>query len=131
MNWIVMAALLFTGTAYAEVWTCEMQPRILGNLHGEVITHIFSRLPPDDRGHVAMMESFTIDYERNEKWIVIRENEHLIQLMHFDSISTEVESAVLFKEDRRAVKTLLMADMPIVLADQGNCEIDEAAETDS
>ena len=78
-----------------------------------------------------MMEKFTIDLEYNEEWLLIRENEHLIQLMHFDSISTEVESAVLFKEDRRATKTLLMADMPIVLADQGNCEIDESAKTDS
>ena len=132
MNWIVMAALLFTGTVYAEVWTCEMQPRVLSQSHhGEIITHTFTRLPPNEGGYVTMMEKFTIDLEYNEEWLLIRENEHLIQLMHFDSISTEVESAVLFKEDRRAVKTLLMADMPIVLADQGNCEIDEPAETDS
>ena len=127
MKWIALIALLATGTTKAEVWTCEMQPRILGNLHGEVITHIFSRLPPDERGHVAMMESFTIDFERNDKWMVIRENEHLIQLMTFSSISTEVENAVLFKEDNRAVKTLLMADVPVLLEDQGYCEISEPA----
>ena len=131
MKWMALIALIATGTTQAEVWTCEMQPRIFGDLHGEVITHTFSRLSPDEKGHVAMAESFTIDFERNEMWMVIRENEHLIQLMHFDSISTEVESAVLFKEDRRAVKTLLMADMPVVLADQGDCEIDEPAKTDS
>ena len=132
MNWIVMAALLFTGTAYAEVWTCEMQPRVLKqSRHGEIITHTFTRIPPNEAGYVTMTEEFTIDLEYNEEWLLIRENEHLIQLMHFDSISTEVESAVLFKEDRRAVKTLLMADMPIVLADQGGCEIDESAKTDS
>ena len=96
-----------------------------------MITHTFTRLPPNEAGYVAMTENFTIDLEYNEEWLLLRENEHLIQLLHFDSISTEVESAVLFKEDRRATKTLLMADMPIVLADQGNCEIDEAAETDS
>ena len=132
MNWIVMAALLFTGTVYAEVWTCEMQPRVLKqSRHGEIITHTFTRLPPNEAGYVTVTENFTIDLEYNEEWLLIRENEHLIQLMHFDSISTEVESAVLFKEDRRATKTLLMADMPIVLADQGNCEIDESAKTDS
>ena len=132
MNWIVMAALLFTGTAYAEVWTCEMQPRVLKeSRHGEIITHTFTRLPPNEAGYVAMMENFTIDLEYNEEWLLLRENEHLIQLLHFDSISTEVESAVLFKQDRRAVKTLLMADMPVVLADQGDCEINEPAETDS
>ena len=80
---------------------------------------------------MAMTENFTIDLEYNEEWLLIRENEHLIQLMHFDPISTEVESAMLFKEDRRAVKTLLIADMPIVLAYQGNCENDEPDETDS
>ena len=127
MKWILMFAALLTGTAQAEVWTCEMQPRILGNLHGEVITHIFSRLPPDDRGHVARMESFTIDFEQKEKWMVIRESEHLIQLMTVNSISTEVENAVLFKEDSRAVKTLLMADVPVLLEDQGYCEISEPA----
>ena len=74
-----------------------------------------------------MMESFTIDFERNDKWMVIRENEHLIQLMTFNSISTEVENAVLFKEDNRAVKTLLMADVPVLLEDQGYCEISEPA----
>ena len=74
-----------------------------------------------------MMESFTIDFERNDKWMVIRENEHLIQLMTFNSISTEVENAVLFKEDNRAVKTLLMADVPALLEDQGYCEISEPA----
>ena len=132
MKWTVLPALLFTGTAYAEVWTCEMQPRVLKqSRHGEIITHTFTRLLPNEAGYVTVTENFTIDLEYNEEWLLIRENEHLIQLMHFDSISTEVESAVLFKEDRRAVKTLLMADMPIVLADQGNCEIDEPAETDS
>ena len=126
MKWTVLPALLFTGTAYAEVWTCEMQPRVLKqSRHGEIITHTFTRIPPNEAGYVTMTEEFTIDLEYNEEWLLIRENEHLIQLMHFDSISTEVESAVLFKEDRRATKTLLMADMPIVLADQGNCEINE------
>ena len=127
MKWTLIGGLLIASATKAEVWTCEMQPRILGNLHGEVITHIFSRLPPDDRGHVVMMESFTIDFERNDKWMVIRENEHLIQLMTFNSISTEVENAVLFKEDNRAVKTLLMADVPALLEDQGYCEISEPA----
>ena len=127
MKWTLIGGLLIASATKAEVWTCEMQPRILGNLHGEVITHIFSRLPPDERGHVAMMESFTIDFERNDKWMVIRENEHLIQLMTFSSISTEVENAVLFKEDNRAVKTLLMADVPVLLEDQGYCEISEPA----
>lgn len=129
---VAWITLLLAGTAQAEVWTCEMQPRVLKqSRHGEMITHTFTRLPPNEAGYVAMMENFTIDLEYNEEWLLLRENEHLIQLLHFDSISTEVESAVLFKEDRRAVKTLLMADMPIVLADQGNCEIDESAETDS
>ena len=131
-KWIAWITLLLAGTAQAEVWTCEMQPRVLKqSRHGEMITHTFTRLPPNEAGYVAMMENFTIDLEYNEEWLLLRENEHLIQLLHFDSISTEVESAVLFKEDRRATKTLLMADMPIVLADQGSCEIDEPAETDS
>ena len=88
MNWILMAALLFTGTAYAEVWTCEMQPRVLGEpRHGETVTHTFTRLPPlEENGYVPIAENFTAALEYNVEWIVIRENEHLIQLMTFKSI---------------------------------------------
>ena len=93
-KWIAWTTLLFAGTVQAEVWTCEMQPRLLKQSHhGEMITHTFTRLPPNEAGYVAMTENFTIDLEYNEEWLLLRENEHLIQLLHFDSISTEVESA--------------------------------------
>lgn len=128
MKWISLAVLLITGTVQAEVWTCEMQPRVLGEQrHGETVTHTFTRLPPDENGHVSLVENFTTDLEYNDEWWVIRENEHLIDLMTFGSSSTEIEKAVLFKSDSRAVKTLLMANVPVVLADQGYCEISEPA----
>ena len=74
------------------------------------------------------MENFTIDLEYNEKWWVIRENEYFMELMTFGSIPTEVENAVLFKKkDTRAVKTLQMAEVPVVFIDQGYCEISESA----
>ena len=124
MKWIALVALIFTGSTYAEVWTCEMQPRVLGEpRHGETVTHTFTRLPPDDDGWVSLVESFTTDLEYSVEWVVIRENEHLIDLMTFDSSSSEIEKAALFKKDSRAVKTLLMADVPAVLVDQGKCEI--------
>lgn len=128
MRWIGLVTLLATGSASAEIWICEMQPRVLGETrHGEIVIHTFTRLPPDDDGYVCLVENFTTDLEYNIEWCVIRENEHLIDLMTGSS-STEVEKAVLFKKDSRAVKTLLMADLPVLLADEGYCEISESAE---
>ena len=130
MKWIALIALIAADNSYAEVWNCEMQPRVLGqSRHGETVTHTFTRLPPDDNGYVSLVENFTTDLEYNVEWWVIRENEHLIDLMTRSS-STEVEKAVLFKKDGRAVKTLLMADVPVIIADQGECEISDQAEED-
>ena len=129
MKWAALIALLATGNAYAEVWTCEMQPRVLGQpRHGETVTHTFTRLPPyPENGYVPIAENFTTDLEYNVEWVVIRENEHLIALMTAPDRPDELEQAVLFKKDSRAVKTLLMADVPVVLTDQGYCEVSEPA----
>ena len=128
MKWMSLLILLITGTAQAQVWTCEMQPRVLGEpRHGETVTHTFTKPEPDENGYVFVMENFTTDLEYNVEWVVLRENEILVELMQLRPHPTEVEQAVLFKKDRRAVKTLLMADVPAVLADQGYCEISEPA----
>ena len=127
MKWIALIALLATGSAYAEIWTCEMQPRVLGEPHhGETVTHTFTRLPPyEENGYVPIAENFATDLEYNVEWVVIRENEHLIALMTAPDRPDDVEQAVLFKKDSRAVKTLLMADVPVVLTDQGYCEVSD------
>ena len=129
MKWILMFAALLAGTAKAEVWTCEMQPRVVGEpRHGETVTHTFTRLPPlEGNGYVPIAENFTAALEYNVEWIVIRENEHMIALMTAPDRPDDIEQAVLFKKDSRAVKTLLMADSPAVLADQGCCEITDTA----
>ena len=129
MKWILMFAALLTCTVQAEVWTCEMHPRVLGEpRHGETVTHTFTRLPPlEENGYVPIAENFTAALEYNVEWIVIRENEHMIALMTAPDRPDEIEQAVLFKKDSRAVKTLLMADAPAVLADQGYCEITDTA----
>ena len=128
MKWILMFAALLAGTAQAEVWTCEMQPRVLGEpRHGETVTHTFTRLPPDENGYIFVMESFTTDLEYTEQWLVMRENENLIELYMPYSRPDEVENAALFKKDSRAVKTLLLSDIAVVMADQGFCEITDTA----
>ena len=128
MKWMALIALLFMGNAYAEVWTCEMQPRVLGEpRHGETVTHTFTKLPPDESGYVFVMESFTTDLEYTERWLVMRENEDLIELYMPYSRPDEVEHAALFKKDRRAVKTLMLSDIAVVMADQGFCEITDTA----
>ena len=81
----------------------------------------------EENGYVPIAENFTAALEYNVEWIVIRENEHMIALMTAPDHPGEIEQAVLFKKDSRAVKTLLMADSPAVLADQGYCEISETA----
>ena len=124
MKWMSIIALLVAGTAQAEVWTCEMQPRVLGEpRHGETVTHTFTKLPPDESGYVFVMESFTTDLEYSERWLVMRENEDLIELYMPYSRPDEVENAALFKKDSRAVKTLMFSDIAVVMADQGFCEI--------
>ena len=124
MKLILVFAALLAGTAQAEVWTCEMQPRVLGEpRHADTVTHTFTRLPPDESGYVFVMESFTTDLEYNEQWLVMRENEDLIELYMPYSRPDEVEHAALFKKDSRAVKTLLLSDIAVVMADQGFCEI--------
>ena len=124
MKWILVFAALLAGTAQAEVWTCEMQPRVLGEpRHGETVTHTFTKLPPDESGYVFVMESFTTDLEYSERWLVMRENEDLIELYMPYSRPDEVENAALFKKDSRAVKTLMFSDIAVVMADQGFCEI--------
>ena len=129
MKWMSMIALLVAGTAQAEVWTCEMQPRVLGEPHhSETVTHTFTKLPRDDSGYVFVMESFTTDLEYNEQWLVMRENEDLIELYMPYSRPDEVEHAALFKKDSRAVKTLMLSDVAAVIADQGFCEIADTAE---
>jgi hypothetical protein len=57
----------------------------------------------------------------------MRENEDLIELYMPYSRPDEVEHAALFKTDSRAVKTLLLSDIAVVMADQGFCEIADAA----
>ena len=124
MKWMSIIALLVAGTAQAEVWTCEMHPRVLGEpRHGETVTHTFTKLPPDESGYVFVMESFTTDLEYSEQWLVMRENENLIELYMPYSRPDEVENAALFKKDSRAVKTLMFSDIAVVMADQGFCEI--------
>jgi hypothetical protein len=44
-----------------------------------------------------------------------------------DSREDEVQHAALFKKDRRAVKTLMLSDIAVVMADQGFCEITDTA----
>ena len=128
MKWMSMIALLVAGTAQAEVWTCEMQPRVLGEpRHGDTITHTFTKLPPDESGYVFVMESFTTDLEYSDRWLVMRENEDLIELYMPYSRPDEVENAALFKKDSRAVKTLMLSDIAVVMADQGFCEITDTA----
>ncbi|MDA8732648.1 hypothetical protein N9M28_04955, partial [Luminiphilus sp.] len=128
MKWILMFAALLAGTAQAEVWTCEMQPRVLGEpRHGETVTHTFTKLPRHESGYVAVMENFTTDFEYTEEWWVIYENEHLSNLIMPDSREDEVQHAALFKKDRRAVKTLMLSDIAVVMADQGFCEITDTA----
>ena len=124
-------AWLLASAAQAQIWTCEMQPRVLGeSRHGEPVTHIFTQPPPDEDGFVFITEKFTTDLEYNVEWVVLRENDALIEMMMLRPYPTEVEQAVLFKKDRRAVKTLLMADVPAVLVDQGSCDIHEAVTAD-
>ena len=128
MKWILMFAAMLAGTAQAEVWTCEMQPRVLGERHhGKTVTHTFTKLPPDESGYVFVMESFTTDLEYSERWLVMRENEDLIELYMPYSRPDEVENAALFKKDSRAVKTLMFSDIAVVMADQGFCEITDTA----
>ena len=129
MKWMSMIALLVAGTAQAEVWTCEMQPRVLGEPHhGETVTHTFTKLPRDERGYLFVIENFTTDLEYSEQWLVMRENEDLIELYMPYSRPDEVEHAALFKKDSRAVKTLLLSDIAVVMADQGFCEITDTAQ---
>jgi hypothetical protein len=124
MKWILMFAAMLAGTAKAEVWTCEMQPRVLGEpRHGDTVTHTFTKLPRDDSGYMFVMENFTTDLEYSEQWLVMRENEDLIELYMPYSRPDEVEHAALFKKDSRAVKTLMLSDVAVVMADQGFCEV--------
>ena len=124
MKWILMFAAILAGIAQAEVWTCEMQPRVLGEpRHGDTVTHTFTKLPRDDSGYMFVMENFTTDLEYSEQWLVMRENEDLIELYMPYSRPDEVEHAALFKKDSRAVKTLMLSDVAVVMADQGFCEI--------
>ena len=59
MRWILMFAAILAGTAQAEVWTCEMQPRVLGEpRHGDTVTHTFTKLPRDESGYMFVMENF-------------------------------------------------------------------------
>ncbi|MBT6039045.1 MAG: hypothetical protein HOH17_07265 [Halieaceae bacterium] len=52
MKWILMFAALLAGTAQAEVWTCEMQPRVLGEpRHGETVTHTFMMEHHEESGY--------------------------------------------------------------------------------
>jgi len=128
MIWFLMFAVSMTSTAQAEVWTCEMQPRVLGEpRHGETVTHTFTKLPRDESGYMFVMENFTTDLEYSERWLVMRENEDLIELYMPYSRPDEVEHAALFKKDRRAVKTLMFSDIAVVMADQGFCEITDTA----
>ena len=128
MKWILMFVVLVARTAQAEVWTCEMQPRVLGEpRHGESVTHTFTKLPPDESGYIFVMESFTTDLEYNEQWLVMRENEDLIELYMPYSRPDEVQHAALFKKDSRAVKTLMLSDVAVVIADQGFCELTDTA----
>ena len=101
-----------------------MQPRVLGEpRHGETVTHTFTKMPPDESGYVFVMENFTTDLEYSEQWLVMRENEYLIELYMPYSRPDEVEHTALFKKDSRAVKTLMLSDVAAVIADQGFCEI--------
>ena len=123
-----MFVVLVAGTAQAEVWSCEMQPRVLGGpRHGESVTHTFTKLPPDESGYVFVIENFTTDLEYSEQWLVMRENGHLIELYMPYSRPDEVEHAALFKKDSRAVKTLMLSDIATVIADQGFCELTDTA----
>lgn len=124
MKWIALIALIFTGNAYAEVWTCEMQPRVLGEpRHGETVTHTFTIEHDEETGYEFADEHFTTDLEYTVEWMVLRETEFLLELMPLRPALDEVERAVLFKKAKRAVKTLVMGDMSIILSDQGSCEI--------
>ena len=128
MKWILMFTALVAGSTQAEVWTCEMQPRVLGeSRHGDTVTHTFTKLPRDESGYVFVMENFTTDLEYSEQWLVMRENEDLIELYMPYSRPDEVEHAALFKKDSRAVKTLMLSDVAAVIADQGFCEIADTA----
>ena len=53
--------------------------------------------------------------------------EDLIELYMPYSRPDEVEHAALFKKDSRAVKTLMLSDVAVVMADQGFCEITDTA----
>ena len=124
MKWILMFAALLAGTAQAEVWTCEMQPRVLGEpRHGETVTHTFTMEHDEESGYDFVTEEFTNDLEYIEEWIVLRETHYLMEMMPLRLHDEEVEEAVMFKKDKRVVKTLVMSDQAVVLADQGFCEI--------
>lgn len=127
MKWIALIALLATGNTYAEIWACEMQPRVLGEpRHGETVTHTFTVKYDEEAGFDFVDEQFTLDLQHNEEWLVLRENDYLIELIEFSHREQESQHAVLFKKAKRAVKTLVMSDISTVLVDQGDCEISEA-----
>ena len=105
-----------------------MQPRVLGEpRHGETVTHTFTIEHDEETGFQFVNEQFTLDLEHSEDWLVLRESEFLIELIQFSFHDEEAQHAVLFKKDKRAVKTLKMRDVPVVLSDQGNCDVSETA----
>jgi hypothetical protein len=120
MKCISIIIALFAGTAHAETWTCMLQPQVIGQSgHGEIISHTFTRLVDDN-----MAEEFEIDGIKHlEAWYVIRDNDYLIELIIPNAMKEEIEHAVLFKKNKSAVKTLVMGDTGIVVADKGSCEI--------
>ena len=120
MKCISIIIALFAGAAHAETWTCMLQPQVIGQSgHAEIINHTFTRLVDDN-----MAEEFVIDGVKHlEAWYVIRDNDYLIELIIPNAMKEEVEHAVLFKKNKSAVKTLVMGDTGIVVADKGSCEI--------
>ena len=92
LRYLLLIAILFAGTAQAEVWTCEMQPRVLGEpRHGETVTHTFTMKHDEESGYDFVTEEFTTDLEHIEEWIVLRETDYLMEMMPLRTHDEEVE----------------------------------------